>query len=231
LKVCPPEWSKTSVTFEASRARDAILKVTPRELLDEARALLQSQPDHLVKAPVYWYLKRIVEAKKQLGLEDRSLLIVNSGGRYSKFLDRIRLHLTSRRTWSFEPIPPKAHGLNSFSWVSSCAFLAALNPDPKEMFFYHYLLGRRYSRAHERFTLSTGQGVARTALRDTDATVPVTIFVPDTSTAEALSELFVSRPSIDYRFAMKDTQHTSVPQVCRTVRAYWSRVSPPTYLP
>ena len=228
LGAAPPEWGKASATFAGMLARDAVLRATPKDLVAEAKELMQDQKGSLVKAPVYWYLTRILEAKRTLGLTDRSLLIVNSGDKYLRLLDRVRLHLTGKGAWTFELIPPKAHGLNSFSWSSSCAFLAALNPDPKEMFFYHYLLGQCYSRAHERFTLSTGQGVARTALRDTDATGDVAIFVPDTSTAEALTELFVSRPSIDYRFAVKDTQHTSVPQVCRALRSILGPEAPRT---
>jgi len=100
----------------------------------------------------------------------------------------------------FKLIPIQSHGLNTYQGHNCIFFAAAINPDRPSKHLYEALLPS-YDFALDHVAEVCVQCITRSNVRDTKATGPVYVIVPDLAMAKLLYEKLNGNPSIDSRVA------------------------------
>lgn len=139
-----------------------------------------------IDAPVIFLIKKARDYLRSKG-EKFSLLSINREN--EKGFDRMLKAPATDRDFAdsniFHRISVKSHGLNSFSWYKSIAFLAALNPTNSLVSFYSQFIPE-YDANLQWVASSILQSVTRTAIRDPNYKGEIHLVVYSTKTANTL---------------------------------------------
>lgn len=164
------------------------------ELDDKALAALQLLKDnhrYFSFDPMAWFLKQSAKIIKfwNQSLKDKNakppLLIVNKAYEAK----------AESEAPTYKVIPTSVHGLNKYYEHSVVVFLAAINPSPAMYRFYQHFLPN-YDVEVDHVADVCVQCVCRSSVRDTKATKPTLVLVPDRRVASLLAQKMNTSPSI-----------------------------------